>query len=648
MTSVLDYRSTYRSAPLREEFCELRPTKGPSFEKFAEMVGSEFSLDDAITGMSEYTRVPLLCAQPYAMRDPDGTYVLRQCHLHRAVCATGRAGKGSKGLDHRGMISLSCHRFFEKSLPSDEGFVPRGATSIAAGPVGSITNCTTQPVHWDTESGDHYFSNEPPCPCCGMVLTNVLTCILAARPKSGNMSSFFNSLMKIRDSLSVHEEKCRLDAGVPAGHWTDCEHCREKIMFSDVNDACRGIYEVACHLIDRYGNDEEDVPVFQSTLDNVKQHNCRDAIRVQVPDCGGEDPGGFSCSVLEQVGPLAEIVEGFSSKGDNRMLRLLENTRLLFYNVDGTVQESLHEKGTLLTYPVKSNCCSTRGVTEKIKGDGINPLYVRSHVGEVGEVVRVSFHSRIEQVDGPAISHGTLMPEIVANFVVPTTSVALHDWTLRALKTFSTAPLLCSITQPEPAMARKMRISHRETQLASNGHVRDIITDLENRGGPQVRSVPLACLSSMSPELRSEYYKIARGYIRAISQDQTWVNGIIEDWLDDAKLTAEPGTSEEEMLRGFFKIISDSYLQCSGKFTDMDQFVTPLKMRIGDYRGIGEKNVRHSAVKWARWSRLSPSCKQSPRAGVGDRARESAPVNHPAPRQGNPKFARLRDSGNWR
>ena len=686
---------------------------------------SRCRIEDVGMILSMYTNVPLLFTQAEANRDEKGAYVSRQArtfiarsrHMRGkqkelamacdAVGKGGKAGKGEKGrkggkggkagkgspkgkgkattcyennsnnsevyfdgapnsgLENRGYMQVAPHSFFTNSCQLHEGRVLRCSTVVSSGPIGFITNATTQPlIH---ESGKEMgckgvcFSNEPACPCCGLVPTNLITCLLGARKDTSSTNCLLNALEEMVCSFSAHEELFRRQNDLSENAWSDCDQC--KFHFSNMREAGDAIKEAINEIRNRFTEEE----IVQS-FDVIGQHRFKDIINTpanaDVPFCKEE-------SIIAQVGPLAEVIEAREPLHDyevettlnnlNKRLRLLEDCHLHLYNNEGNIVSSFHKKGSIVEWPSDACTMGTRmPVMDVVSGPGgveTGRFNMRRRPpAEIGERVRCSFSHRDRPVDEHRVSKTryeeykkagyfddeNIISPIVANLVVPETVDLYRAWQQRALDAYATLDLLVAVTAPMPPLVIDTHEAIRAQCMPEDADLVTQIDTLAHRGSPGLSCVPLSALRGMRREQRRVFQAAAFDYNKNMEDDQSVPLCVIDKWLADrrAKFDTKDGgykATDTELLTDIHSVLTTQYMFSNGKHSDLDQFIVPLKLRIGVSDGIS---------KGGKWSSVRDRLEYR---GLGLRGEElHASAAREIDKHMTWKYDRLASLGAWR
>ena len=252
-------------------------------------------------------------------------------------------GGCGKGLKHRGTAERAPHVYFDNAArEEDQGTVLRSGTVVAAGPVGFVTAMTTQPLlHGVSDGGGVCFSNEPGCPCCGLVPTNLAACILGARKLGSSMECLQNAVKEFGFVFSEHEALYRKNlngGGVAPDAWSSgcTEQCAKRAFdYVTAKEGCEALADALDVLADRFGEEE-----MERVLDSVGQHRFKDVIDTTVDVAETTSYHGDS----RQIGPLAEVTRCHDDK--HMELRLLEDTTLHLLNSDDeVVTTSIRRRG---------------------------------------------------------------------------------------------------------------------------------------------------------------------------------------------------------------------------------------------------------------------------------------------------------------
>lgn len=614
-------------------------------------------LDDACVILSKYMNLPLLFTQKECNRNHEGVYVSRQARTYvsksrrqsqiakeeqSAQDRKGKAGKWQRkhdfapkrdntaGLNNRGWASVAPHAFFANSCDEyTEGTVLHSSSVVASGAVGFLTNMTTQSIVQDTASigGGVCFSNEAPCSCCGIVPTNMAACVLGARKLQSSLSCLHNAIDDFREVFSAHEELFRRQHGLHNTTWSDCAEC--EFYYATVQDAADEFHRAIDVLQQRYS--EKDI---MCALDCVCQHRFKDSMHIQVDTDHGEERSP-RC-LLEQVGPLCEVVDGKDTHKlhhvkeevqkfmNHKRLRLLEDTIIHLYNADGNIVTTVHKSGSIIEFPVDSNAIGTRipelddvrGTEEKPASRNIR----RRSAANVGEVVRCSLHPRDPNVDNRRISKSKMkqykdakfeetenaIPSLVANLVVPSTVELYQTWQQRALDAYSKMELLNVVTDALPEIVHVAHSSIREEAMPKDGLLSIKMENIHSRGSPSVASLPLSQLRESCRDHRQAYHAGVCNYMKLIDEDQTFVMHVIDRWLEDwnREHNADGSKDETQVLGEIYHMLADTYVHGAGKYSDLDKFLVPLKLRMGIFSGVGQQGKLATAQERRDWKRL--------------------------------------------
>jgi len=688
-------------------------------------------LEDAPVILSKYMCIPLLFTQKEANRsqcehDKD-TYVLRQARTYiskmraqrartremyeeemekkESIEATGwtevpskskaikikqakKKKKMNQSLQNRGYVQCAAPYFFANACSDTEGMVLRSPTGVCAAQVGYIMNVVIQGITQDGTndvlaidgncggSGGVCFSNEAPCKCCGIVPTNMATCLLGARRGLSSMECLQNALADFVEIITVHEGRFREELGVGPTAWSNCALCgaggagaKDGVCyyFGSVAEAGDALSKCITALQHRHG-EENVIRVF----DTVAQHRLRDCIDIQidaehaklVADAQAEQGWNVS-SVLEQIGPLAEVVpsrpavsieDELRSKAEykarveaetgrpvskeiqemletpippppkeQKRLKLLEPVRLEYYNADCVLQTTYHEAGDIIEFPTDAATPGTRMVVlDDVRGrDSATDVNLRRRaVTEIGDVVRVSLHHRSAVVDEHRVPKHKLaflreigvleteeeLPNLVANMVVPTSIDEYKMWQKKALSSYSKLELLDVVTAPLPPCVRVARERLRQEAAPSEGELVQRMQEVHLRGSPRTAALPLFELRNMERGLRRSYCNSVDRYRDLAGKDQSLQLYAIDKWIQQyrdrhASSSNDGGNAipEQHILNHVYQILTVKYIHGCGKYSDLDRYVVPLKLRMGVTTGVchdGRFCTVHERKEW--------------------------------------------------
>lgn len=660
------------------------------------------SLKNAGALMSKYLRVPLLFTQQEASRsickEDSGTYVLRQARTHvskvrsrKLECKKTPDGKKSikdgeffnQGIHNRGYVQTAPQYFFANSCDETEGKVLRSATVVSSAPVGFISNYTTQGLmhsescgyRSEMGAGGVCFSNECACKTCGLVPTNLATCIFAARRNASTISCISNSLDELVNVYTAHEMRFREENNIDENAWVNCEQCAQNgqniYYFENMHEAAKAFEQGIDVLREMHGDE-----ALLHSLNAVVQHKFKDSINIEVDKRQAEsqqmlqkEQGWISSNMFEQIGPLAEVVVGRSNKHSEtapeivpkKRLRLLEPVRLEQYGADGILCTTRHDAGEIIEFPTDSATCGTRlAVLESIIcPGGVQKMGLRRRTAaEVGELVRVSFHRRFAPVDEYRISKEKLaelrergvlekaheVPQLIANLVVPTCVEEYKEWQQRSLCSYAQLEMLDVVTAPLPPHLQRIRSKIRQESAPSNPIVSRCIEEMHMRGAPGTAALPFVVLREIEEDLCENYYNALDRHWQLNKKDQSMQLHVIDRWIKDYRDKHElPGAikgdemPESQVLHNIYQKLTQQYLHGSGKFSDLDQFVPLMKVRMGVFTGIAQESPFMSGRQRREWRGL----------GIrGDTAKDKASRNLSA--FVHSKFNRLKQSGPWR
>ena len=662
-------------------------------------------VEDAAVILSKYMCVPLLFAQKEANRSQSehdkNVYVMRQARTHvskirakkaRAKKSDGwihasskssqasRSSKADCGLQNRGYVQCAAPHFFSNSCNDKEGMVLRSPTGINAGQVGFMTNVVTQGIQNDGTNAvcaidGVSFSNEPPCKCCGIVPTNMATCLLAARRGSSSLECLQNSLADFIEVLTAHEERFREEHGIGPMAWSNCAACcgggeECAYYFGSACEAGDALSKCLAALQAKHGEDNL-IKVF----DNVAQHRFRDCIDMQIDADHAESAAdeqrrqGWNVStMLEQIGALAEVIPGRpvvsredEARGkamykarieaemgpgmsesplqkmamdnptpppplpkDQKRMKLLEPVRLEYYNADCTMQTTYHDVGDIVEFPTDATTPGTRMVIlEDVVGKGA-PTDVnlrRRTVAEIGDIVRVSFHHRSSAVDEHRLSKEKLaylreigvlesaekVPQLIANMVVTTDVSQYKEWQRKALASYSKLELLDVVTEPLAPCVRAARERlHKETAPVEYELLKHM-TCTNARGSPRTAALPLVELRNVRRDLHRSYYNSVESSRDLIRQDQSQQLYAIDRWIQDYRDRYKgDGDSipEQQILHHIYQLLTLRYIHGAGKYSDLDQYVIPLKLRMGISTGLSQNGRFRTSKERKEWRSL--------------------------------------------
>jgi len=497
--------------------------------------------------------------------------------------------------------------------------VLRSGTVVAAGPVGFVTAMTTQPLlHGVNDDGAVCFSNEPGCPCCGLVPTNLAACVLGARKLGSSMKCLRNAVKEFGFVFSEHEALYRksLNGGVAPDAWSgDCtEQCAKRAFdYVTAKEGCEALADALDVLTDRF--DEEEV---ERVLDSVCQHRFKDAIDATVAVPAATMPCPGDNSLLAQIGPLAEVTMCYDGK--HMELRLLQDTTLNLLNSDDEMVTTMHRAGEAIEFPTDACTAGTRLASlEEVHGGQLSDgsthnLRTKPAVKE-GDLVYCSFHTREYNVDhgklhakriakdaeDRAAARAAGLPEpphrpdpakLVADLVVPHTVAKYREWQDRALESYQKLELLDVVSAPLSPMVIKARDAIRREVAEKHGFggadalgpVCGVV------GGQGLGAVTLRSAAvMMCPEERRAWHEAAMEMYQRLEADQSQTLYVMDRWIDDRRAACPENEhkTENELLVEIHQLVAKRYIHNSGKYSDLDRYVDPLKLRMGFTDGIG-------------------------------------------------------------
>lgn len=683
-------------------------------------------LEDAPVILSKYMCIPLLFAQMEANRSQcehdKGMYVLRQARTYiskmraqrarakeayeeemakqESIEATGwtevpsksKASKlkqaKKKTVDHsmqnRGYVQCAAPYFFANACNDKQGMVLRSPTGVCAAQVGYIMNVVTQGIVHDGANdvlaidggyGGVCFSNEPPCKCCGIVPTNMATCLLGARRGLSSMECLQNALADFVEIITVHEGRFREDLDVGSTAWSNCAACgggnggnggnvKESVCyyFGSVAEAGDALSKCFTALQHRHGEDN-----VLAVFDAVTQHRLRDCIDIQidaehaklVADAQAKQGWNVS-SVLEQIGPLAEVVcsrpavsleDELRSKAeykarveaetgrpvseeiqemldapipptprDQKRIKLLEPVRLEYYNADCVLQTTYHEAGEIIEFPTDAATPGTRMVVldDVVGRAAVTDVNLRRRtVAEVGDIVRVSLHHRSSVVDEHRLPKHKLvflreigvletdeeLPKLIANMVVPTNIDEYKVWQERALDSYAKLELLEVVTAPLPPCVRAARERLRQQAAPRDAELVHHMQQLHTRGAPRIAALPLLELRHVERGLRRSYCKSIEQYRDLADKDQSLQLYVIDRWIQQyrdrhgsSSSSSGDAIPEQKILNHIYQVLTVQYIHGCAKYSDLDKYVIPLKLRMGVSIGVSYTGGRFRSV----------------------------------------------------
>jgi len=535
------------------------------------------------------------------------------------------------------------------------------------------------------------------------------------------MECLQNSLADCVEVLSAHEERFREEHDLGPVAWSDCAVCgcgcgsgdgdgdgdECVYYFGSVREAGDALSKSLFALQDRHG-EERVVEVF----DTVAQHRFKDCIDIKVDAEHAKaaadaqtDRGWDVCTLLEQIGPLAEVIPGrpVVSQEDEAMrkaeyrarvkaetghdpihriaramtdgpsppppkeqrrIRLLEPTRLEYYNAEGTMQTTYHEVGEVIEFPTDATTAGTRMVIlEHVVGEApASDINLRRRtVAEVGDIVRVSFHHRSIAVDEHRISKEKLaylreigvletaeqVPQLIANMAVPNSIDGYKVWQRRALDSYAKLELLDVVTEPLPPCVQVTRERLRHEAAPPEAEVVERMQQLHTRGSPRTAALPLVELRNIRRDLRRSYCDSVDRYRILASEDQSLQLYTIDRWIQDyrdrhSSRDGGGGGSgesipEQHILGHIYQLLTTRYIHGSGKYSDLDQYVIPLKLRMGVSTGVSHKGRFRTGKERREWKSLSIR---------GEEVTEAA--GRKLSKFVRDKYDRLKDTGPWR
>lgn len=614
---------------------------------------SRCKLDDACVILNKYMNLPLLFTQRECNRDGLGRFVSRQCRTYVAkarkdqeTAALERERRNKEkgrrvlkntfrqprdpdaGLNNRGWISVAPHSFFGNSCKEEHGRVLRSATVIASGPVGYITNMTVQPIMQDASAtgGGICFSDAAPCKCCGIVPTNMATCILGGRKQTSNMKCIRSAVEEFGKSFSAHEEFFKTQHGLDPDAWSNCEEC--SFYFNNVKDATAAFNSALDVLEDRFTQEE-----LIGAFDCVLQHEFKDSIDIKVHNLKETPHACTPSCLIDQIGPLCQVVEGKDTydlkEGSEEMhkylchkrLRLLENVVIHSFDSDGKISTNEYEAGTVVEFPTDSNTVGTRvpdlDTVRGIDGHASDVNLRRRTAASVGDIVRCSMHPREPSVDEYRVSKAlvqeyeslgardcaNVIPILVANLVLPTSVELYQEWQKRALEGYAKMELINVVSEGIPECTQHARRMIVEEAMPDDPTLVEKMKELHQKGAPLVTSLPLSQLCGLSRAHRQSYHAGVAMYTQLMDKDQSFSMHVIDRWLNDWKANhdSENTKSEAEMLGEIYHLLSNTYVHGSGKYSDLDQFLVPLKLRMGIFNGVSRVGKQSTAGMRREW-----------------------------------------------
>lgn len=500
------------------------------------------------------------------------------------------------------------------------------------------------------------------------------TCLLGARRGLSSMECLQNALADFVEVIAVHERRYREELGVGPTAWSDCVACggggnggddKESVCyyFGSVTEAGDALSKCFTALQHRHG-EESVIKVF----DTVAQHRLRDCIDIQidaehaklVADAQAEQGWNVS-SVLEQIGPLAEVVRSrpavsmedeLKSKAeykarveaetgcpvseeiqemldtpipppprDQKRIKLLEPVRLEYYNADCVLQTTYHEAGELIEFPTDAGTPGTRMVVldDVVGKDAATDVNLRRRtVAEVGDIVRVSLHHRSAVVDEHRVPKYKLaflreigvleteeeLPKLIANMVVPTSIDEYKVWQKRALDSYAKLELLDVVTAPLPACVRAARERLRQESAPADADLVRHMQELHNRGSPRTAALPLLELRKVERNLRRSYCKSVEQYRDLAGQDQSLQLYAIDTWIQQCRDRHGDAIPEQKILNDIYQKLTVQYIHGCGKYSDLDQYVIPLKLRMGVSTGVSHTGRFRSVHERREWKSL--------------------------------------------
>ncbi|MBU62956.1 MAG: hypothetical protein CMI26_10695 [Opitutae bacterium] len=533
-------------------------------------------------------------------------------------------GGCGKGLEHRGTAERSPQAYYENAArEEDQGTVLRSGTVVAAGPVGFVTAMTTQPLlHGVIDDCSVCFSNEPGCPCCGLVPTNLAASVLGARKLGSSMKCLQNAVKEFGYVFSEHEalyRKSLNDGGVAPDAWSgDCtEQCAKRAFdYITVKEGCEALADALDAITARFGEGK-----VEEALDSVGQHRFKDAIDATVVITSEKMPPPGD-SLLAQIGPLAEVT--MCHDGKHMELRLLQDTTLHLLNSDDEMVTTTHRAGEAIEFPTDACTAGTRLASlEEVHGgqlaDGSTHNLRTKPTAIEGDLVYCSFHTReynvdhgklhakriAKDVEDRAAARAAGLPEppprpdpamLVADLVVPHTVAKYREWQDRALESYQKLELLDVVSAPLSPMVLKARDAIRREVAEKHGFGGggDALGPLcgvvggQGLGAVTLRSA--AAAMEMCPDKRRAWHEAAMEMYERLEADQSQTLHVMDRWIEDRRAACPENEhkTENELLAEIHQLVAKRYIHNSGKYSDLDRYVEPLKLRMGFTDGIGQ------------------------------------------------------------
>ena len=111
-------------------------------------------------------------------------------------------------------------------------------------------------------------------------------------------------------------------------------------------------------------------------------------------------------------------------------------------------------------------------------------------------------------------------------------------------------------------------------------------------GGQGLNAVSLrtAAAAEMCPDKRRAWHEAAMEMYQRLEADQSQTMYVMDRWIEDRRAACPENEhkTENELLAEIHHFVAKRYIHNSGKYSDLDRYVEPLKLRMGFTDGIGQ------------------------------------------------------------